>query len=282
MKKPPWDTIAIVGVGLIGGSIGLAIGERGLAKRVIGIGRRSSSLQKAKDRGAVTETTLDLAEGVREAQLIIVCTPIADIVATVKSAAAACASGALMTDAGSTKAQIVRGLRRLPNEVHFVGSHPMAGSERKGPEHAQADLFEGRPVIVTPTRATREQDRRALKRFWSALGGRVVEMTPAEHDRAVAAVSHLPHLVAALLAASTPEGDLPLVSSGWLDATRIAAGDVELWRQIITSNRAHALRSLGRFEKLIVSLHDALERGDDAQLQRILSEAKRKRDAVGN
>jgi prephenate dehydrogenase len=273
--------IAIVGVGLIGGSIGMAARRRKLADQVIGIGRRESSLRTAKRRGAVTATTTDLAEGVAEADLIVVCTPVEAIVDAVQQVAASCPPRALITDAGSTKAEIVAALERgLPRSAHYVGSHPMAGSEQNGPQHASEDLLVGRTVIMTPTRQTSGADRSRLRRFWESLGARVVELTPREHDRRIATVSHLPHLVAATLAASATPADLEYVASGWLDTTRIAAGDVDLWEQIVRTNSAHVLKSLSRFETLLNSVREAIAEGDYRRLRKILKEAKRKRDAA--
>jgi prephenate dehydrogenase len=277
------DTLAIVGVGLIGGSIGLAMRQRGLARHVVGIGRRTSSLRTARQMGAVTRTTLDLARGVARAELVIVCTPVGRIAADVRAAALACRAGALLTDVGSTKAEIVSALESgLPRQTRFVGSHPVAGGEKSGPAAATADLLVGRTVIVTPTAATRDDDYGAIAALWSSLGASVVRMTPAEHDRILAATSHLPHLAASALAATTPEDDLPLVASGWLDTTRVAAGDAELWRQILSSNRTHVLTALARYESALTSFRCALERGDEAKLFEILAEAKRRRDIPGN
>lgn len=278
-----WDTVAIVGVGLIGGSIGLGLRERGLARHVVGIGRRASTLRAARQAGAVTSTTLDLAKGVSKAELVVVCTPVGRIAADVLAAAQACPQGCLITDAGSTKAEIVAAVEdRLDDRAHFVGSHPLAGSEKSGPTAAVGDLFEGRTVVITPTKATREQDSAALFALWSDLGANVVSMSASAHDRILAATSHLPHLAASALAAATPEGDLQLAASGWLDTTRVASGDPELWQQIFLANRAHVLAALGRYEKVLASLRRALERCDEKKLTEILLEAKRRRDALGS
>ena len=278
-----FNSIAIVGVGLLGGSIGLAVRARRLAREVVGIGRRQSSLNKAKRCGAISRGTLNLARGVAEADLVIVATPLATVARQVLAAAENVRPGTLITDVGSTKVEIVTELKgRMPRDVHFIGSHPLAGGEQGGVEHAQADLFEGRPVIVTPGRGDAAEPRNRLNEFWSGLGGDVIEMTPQRHDRAVATTSHLTHLVASALAAATSDDDLPLTSTGWFDTTRVAAGDVELWQQIVASNQAPIAKSLAQFEKIIGKLRQAVERGDRRQLGRILSEAKRKRDAVGN
>jgi prephenate dehydrogenase len=278
-----WDSVAIVGVGLIGGSIGLGLRDRGLARQVVGIARREASLRVAKRMGAVTKGTLDLARGVNGAELVIICTPVARIAADARASAEVCRPGALITDVGSTKAEIVAALDgALSREVRFVGSHPLAGSEKSGPAAAAADLFVDRMVVVTPTRATREEDLATLEAFWTALGARVIRMSPEAHDRALAATSHLPHLAASALAASTPQGDLGLTASGWVDTTRVAAGDPELWQQIFMSNRANVLTALARYEKVLDSLRRCLEQGNTRKLTAILQEGKQKRDALAS
>lgn len=280
---PRWDTVAIIGVGLIGGSIGLALRERGLARQVIGIGRRSSSLRAARRAGAVTHTTTQLASGVRDAELVVVCTPIDLIAPLVLEAAEHCPTGALVTDAGSTKTTIVRRVDgKLPDGVAFIGSHPLAGSEKSGPLAARPDLLDGRLVVITPTRRTPAEAIARLETFWQSLGATVARMTARQHDRAMAAISHLPHLVAAALAAATPPSDLPWAATGWQDTTRIAAGDVQMWQQILSDNRRDVLRALIRLQRWLDRYRAALEQDDKAALAKLLEAGKQKRDAVGN
>lgn len=275
-------TVAIVGVGLIGSSIGLALRERKLAGEVIGIGRRVASLNKAKKLGAITSSTTRLAEGVADADFVVVCTPVDLVAERVLQVAEACKASAIITDAGSTKAAIVSAVESaLPRDKTFVGSHPLAGSEKNGPEHGRADLFQGRVVVVTPTRRSRNRAHEVAD-FWSGLGATVLMMPPGAHDEALAATSHLPHLVSAAVASQTPRADLLLTATGWRDLTRIAAGDPELWTQILLENRGHVLKSLGRFEKTVARFRAALEKGDRRQLHRLLMEGKQVRDAVGN
>ncbi len=246
MMKSQWDTIAIVGVGLIGGSIGLAVRERGIARRVVGIGRREAALAEALRLGAVDAISTDMAGGVGQADLVVICTPVERIVEHVRQAAAACPAGAIITDAGSTKGAIVAALdNSLPRGVRFVGSHPLAGSEKTGCTSARADLFKDRVAVVTPGNGTTDSDVELIEGFWRALGMRIIRMSPADHDAALASTSHLPHVVASALAAATDEKTLPLVASGWLDTTRIAAADAELWRQIFLDNRENTLRDCG-------------------------------------
>lgn len=278
-----WNTVTIIGVGLIGGSIGLALRRKNLAKNVIGVGRRASSLRNAKKCGAVTSTTRDLSKGVADADLIVVCTPVGNIVEHVQQAAQDAPENALITDAGSTKSAIVESLDgQLPGGIRFIGSHPLAGSEKTGPLSAREDLFDNRLVIVTPTRRSRDSDIDCVEGFWSALGANVCRMTPKAHDQAVASVSHLPHVVAAALAAATPRRHLPITATGWSDTTRVAAGDVGLWLEILMQNRDYTLQSLGEFEKWLAKFRTALESGNVGQITRLLEAGKQNRDAVGS
>ena len=277
-----WDTVAVVGVGLIGGSIGLDLLAKKLARRVVGIGRRQTSLDAAKRVGAVTETTLDLRAGVGDADLIVVCTPVGRIVDDVLAAAAAAKAGTLITDVGSTKQSIVAGVAgRLPGGVTFVGSHPIAGSEKSGPEAALLDLFDGRTAVVTPAADTPPQATEAVEQFWRQLGSQVVRMTPADHDRALAATSHVPHIVASALAAVTPEEWLTLTAGGWLDTTRVAAADGELWVQILTDNRREVLTGLANVERRLAAVRQALENCDSNELETLLAEGRTRREAAG-
>lgn len=278
-----FNTVAIVGVGLIGGSLGLALRQRNLAERVIGIGRRQTSLRTARRVGAVTNTSIDLAKGVAEAELIVVCTPVGRIVEHVRQVAAHCPEGALITDAGSTKQTIVEALDgTLPRGVRFLGSHPVAGSEKAGCAHATADLFEGRVAILTPTLNTRAEDYDHLEQLWTHLGSVVLQMSPAEHDRALALTSHLPHAVASVLASMLPESLFRLTGAGFHDTTRIASGDAELWQQIFLANRTNLLAALDQYAHRLHVLRTALDQQDSAALEHLLSLAKKNRDALGS
>ena len=278
-----WDTVAIIGVGLIGGSIGLALRQRGVAKTVVGIGRRQSSLRVARRAGAVTHTTIDLNKGVAEAELVIVCTPVGTIVDHVRQAAQHCTERVLITDAGSAKQAIVAALdSNLPRGCRYLGSHPLAGNEKTGAANATADLFEGRVAILTPTKNTRAEDFDLLEEFWESLGSVVIQMTPEEHDRALAVTSHLPHVAAAALAAAVPESLFRLCGSGMLDTTRIAAGDPEMWRQILALNRDNVLNALEQYGAKLSALHAAIRDGNQDEITRFLTLAKKNRDALGS
>lgn len=282
-----FQQISILGVGLIGGSIGLAAQKYQVAERVVGIGRKEEKLAQAQRQGCCTETTTDWEAGIREADLIVVCSPVEAIVPWVEQMVPFCKVGAVITDAGSTKQQIVETLHRSETvrgrkDVHFVGSHPMAGSDKSGCEHATADLYRDRLTIVTPVAETDRVALTKVRQFWEALGSRVLERSPSEHDVAVAVTSHLPHVIAGLLAAATPEALLELTGTGWADTTRVAAGDIELWRQILTTNRGHVLRSLGNFEKLLSAFRASLDAGQDEQWITLLKQGKHHRDIVGS
>jgi prephenate dehydrogenase len=277
------ETLAIVGVGLIGGSIGLAARRRGLTRRVLGAGRRRDSLDRAKELGAIDEGFLDASAAVQRADLAVFCTPVDRIADQVLEAAPGCAPGTLLTDAGSTKAAIVRDVeRRLPANVFFVGSHPLAGSEKRGPEHAAADLFQAKLTVITRTPRT---DPTALERtaaFWRALGARVRVMDPEDHDRALAMTSHLPHLVAAALAGVLPPELCELTATGFRDTTRVAAGEPSLWTAIFVQNRQSLLDALRRLDDSLTRFRKALESGEPAALDVLLTQAKKVRDALGN
>lgn len=276
-----WDTVAIVGVGLIGGSIGLDLLRGKLARRVIGIGRRAASLKTARERGCISVATTDLAEGVADADLIIVCTPVGRIVADVCTAAASAKPGAMITDVGSTKRSIVAGVQgKLPASVTFVGSHPIAGSEKNGPAAALEGLFVKRTTVVTPADDTPEKATKAIERFWKSLHSRVVRMTPEAHDAALAATSHVPHIVASALAGATPEDILQLTAGGWLDSTRIAAADSQLWLEILTDNRSEVLKSLAQVETRLAAFRKALETENSTKLTALLEEGKAIREAA--
>ena len=282
-RMKSWDTVAVVGVGLIGGSIGLALREHNLARNVVGVGRNEERLGIAEQRGAVTSTTTDWSEGVRNAELIVVCTPVDHVVDHVKQVSGSCGANALITDAGSTKERICRAIESKPGSGGvFVGSHPMAGSHKSGPEHARADLFDGSLTVVTPTENTHEVHVEQIEAFWKSLGSDVVRASPEEHDQAVAAISHLPHVVAAALSASTSQEHSTLAGSGWRDTTRVAAGDAELWRQILVDNRDHILQSLDNFAKVLTEFRNALAAENQTELTRLLEVGKRNRDSLGS
>ena len=277
------DTLVIVGVGLIGGSIGLAARRRGVARRIVGVGRRRETLDAALALGAIHEGSLDAVAPMRRAELAVFCTPVDHLAEQLLETASACGPGTLLTDAGSAKAAIVQAIEgHLPAGVSFVGSHPLAGSEKRGPQFADANLFEARLTVVTQTPRT---DPAALERtiaFWQALGSRVRVMTPAEHDQALALTSHLPHLLASALAGILPPELHELTASGFRDTTRVAAGDPAIWTGIFLQNRQAVLDELARLGERLTQFQIALANGDRAALDTMLAQAKKVRDALGS
>jgi len=281
--KPHWPSVAIVGVGLSGGSVGQALLARRLAGRVIGIGRDPQSLAEATSRGAVSETTTDLA-AVAAADFVLVATAVGAIGGLLERIDDAVRPGTPITDAGSTKARIVAGWERhrRRRRGRFVGGHPLAGSHRRGPSAADGELFAGRVAVVTPAPATPAADVEAVGGFWSALGSTVYVMPPRQHDRLLAAASHAPHALAAALAAATPAAARRFTAGGWRDTTRIAAGDPGLWADILLDNAAEVARALDRVGRITARLRAALERGDRRAVETLLVRAKEARDAVGS
>jgi prephenate dehydrogenase len=261
------ETVAIVGVGLIGGSIGLALRSRHLAKRVVGIGRDVSRLEEARRLGAIDAFSTDMAEGVADAEVAVICTPVSRLVEDALAAARLGPGSILVTDAGSTKARIVEGVEAdVRGRAAFVGAHPIAGSERQGVAHARANLFEGRSCVLTPTRQTPPDRLGRARSFWSGLGCRLFEVDPADHDDRLARTSHLPHVVAAALAAAVPPEWLPMAAGAYRDGTRVAGADAGLWAAIFLENRRPVLDALGEFESQLAEFRAALEAGDEASL----------------
>jgi prephenate dehydrogenase len=278
-----FDTLTIVGVGLIGGSIGQAARQRALCKTVIGVGRDPASLERAKSVGAIDSFTLDLREGVLHADFVVICTPVDKIAFHVLQAAKVCEPGTIITDAGSTKANIVHDVDgRLPVGVVFVGSHPLAGSEKRGPEHATADLFQGRITIVTPNARTDPAALKSVRVFWKALGSDVHLLDPAIHDRALALTSHLPHLAAASLAGIIPPQYRPFTASGFRDTTRIASSDPKLWAAIFRQNALAMADALQHYSDRLDEFRQAILADDEATLIELFSSGKQVRDALGS
>lgn len=278
-----FEQITIVGVGLIGGSVGLAAKAKNVAGRVVGVGRDRLKLQRAVRLGAIDVYSESLLDGVTNADVVVVCTPVDQIAPTIREAAAFCNSETLFTDGGSTKRNIVAELvGSLPPGITFVPAHPLAGSEKSGCEHGRADLFENRVTILTPIPDTPPGAVDRVEGFWRALGSVVVRMTAEDHDEALATTSHLPHAVAAGLAGVTPVEWLQLTAGGWRDTTRIAGGNPGLWSEIFLANRDAVLAATDRFTTRLAEFRQLLEAGDVVGLGQWLVQAKQVRDALGS
>jgi prephenate dehydrogenase len=286
-----FETVAVVGVGLIGGSLGLAVRQRRLARRVIAVARRPETVRRAVELGVADEGNSDLAAGAGEADLVVLCAPVLSMSALAERMAPHLKPGALVTDVGSTKAVLAREMpRRLRPDTPFVGGHPMAGSEKTGVEAAQADLFEGACYLLTPTVETPATAVERLERWVRALGAVPVRLEPEAHDRAVAGISHLPHVAAAALASAvgaepaTGGAELEtlrqLIAGGFRSTTRIAASSPEMWRDICLTNRTALLAALTQFDTELARFRQALEAEDGAALLEAFERARRCREEL--
>lgn len=273
--------VAIMGVGLLGGSFGLAIRREFPDAHIVGVSRGQASRDSAIERGAIHDATEDLHKACEHADLVVVATPVDRVAEIVISIANVCDEQAIVTDLGSTKATIVSAVQANAAACRkFVGAHPLAGGEKTGAQHARDDLFQNRTVVITPTDATDAERVHRCRGLWLRLGSRVVVMSPHEHDQAVATVSHVPHLVASLLADLPGAESRRLAGTGWLDTTRIASGDPEMWTAICQENRLAIVAELQRFGDSVQQLQQLILHGKDAELTALLDRAKRIRDAV--
>lgn len=277
MSEP--RTIAVVGTGLLGGSLGLGLRAAGYTGRLIGVGRRPQTLEKARARGCIDEGTCDLAQAAQASDLLILATPLGAFETVLRQLAPAQHEGLVVTDVGSVKGAVCQAAARwLPHPALFVGSHPMAGSERQGPEHAREDLFRGRPCIVVRGRAS-DAAVATAEWLWRRLGARLLHMSAEEHDRKVACISHLPHATAAvLLQLASAEDAFEVASSGLADTTRVASGDPELWADIFLLNAASMLKSLESLQAQAERLKEWIAQGERARLVEMLRASKNRRD----
>ena len=242
----------MVGVGLLGGSLGLAIKERRLAHSVVGLVRRPAAIKECERAGAVDWATRDLQEAVAGAELIVLCTPIAQMPKLVQQILPCLAAGTVITDVGSVKTCVARAVEPLAAKVgaYYVGSHPMAGAEKTGVAAARADLFVDSVCCVTPTPGSNRTAVRKVEQLWKSVGARLLHLTPQVHDDLVSRSSHLPHVVAShlanlVLSPKYPKLQAMLCANGFRDTTRIASSSPEMWRDISLSNRVNLLRALG-------------------------------------
>jgi len=280
-----WKKVALVGVGLLGGSLGLALKQRRLAESVVGFVRRPASVKDCEKAGAVNQATLNLHEAVKGADLIVLCTPLAQMKALLKEILPVSKPNALVTDVGSVKGSVVTDFERLlaGSTIQFVGSHPMAGGEKMGVGAARADLFVNAVCVVTPTRRSKQSAVRAVEELWKSVGGRVLELDPAAHDDLVSRSSHLPHLVAAAIASAVLDSRRPaaqglVCANGFRDVTRIASGSPEMWRDIGLANSKHLGKALRSFIRDLQKLQGVIEKRDGVKLEKFFHNAKQLRD----
>lgn len=265
-------TVAILGLGLMGGSLGYALSRLSKPPHIVGFAHRPEVRARARKLGIVDEIHDSPEAAVRGADLVIMCTPVGIFESLIKACADNLSDGCVVTDVGSTKRSVVAmGERLLTGSSCFVGSHPMAGSEKRGLDFARPDLYENALVIVTPTAQTNPTSLARVEAFWTSLTCRIHRVDPVEHDRLLAYVSHLPHLLAASLVSVQPEGSVALAAGGFGDMTRIASGDAVVWRDIFLDNRDMLKASVEKLKKDLDNVTAALDAGDSDRVLKYLA-----------
>jgi prephenate dehydrogenase len=280
-----WNCISLIGVGLLGGSLALAVRRRQLAARILACVRREETLEQCRKLQIADLVTQDLQQAVQGADLVILCTPLSQMASMAGQMRPYLKRGAIVTDVGSVKGTVVRELEPLARQAgaEFVGSHPMAGSEKTGVAAARADLFEGAICLVTPGRFSPPEAVARVEDFWKALGGCPLRLSPEAHDDLVSRSSHLPHVVAAelanyILSPVHPKEQALVCANGFRDTTRIASSSAEMWRDIALANRQNLSRVLGVFIEDLQEFQFALERQDVKAVEEFFAKAKQRRD----
>jgi prephenate dehydrogenase len=275
-----FQKITLIGVGMLGGSVGLAAKQRGVAGRVCGLVRREESIAECLAAGVVDDATLDVAEAVADADLVILCTPVGRMGELAAAMKPHLAADAIVTDVGSVKASVVAAVE--PVLPRFVGSHPLCGSEKAGVANARGDLFAGTVCAVTPTEASEAASVETISKFWAALDSRVVNLTAADHDAIVARTSHLPHVLASALVnavlASLRAGESDFLGTGFRDTTRLASGEAGMWRDIALDNAEAIAVAVEDLQAEIGRLKTALSEKDAAALEKFFAEGQSARD----
>lgn len=269
-----FEKVTLIGIGLIGSSLSHVMRRAGLAKTITVNSRSQETINRAKELNLGDEYHLDAAEAVNGADLVIVCVPVGACEAVAQTIAPALKEGAIVTDVGSVKGSVIKQMKPyLPNTVHFVPGHPVAGTEYSGPDSGFASLFEERWCILTPLAGTDENAVESLTKFWKACGSMVEIMEPDHHDLVLAITSHLPHLIAYNivgtaddLATDSKSEVIKFSASGFRDFTRLAASDPTMWRDVALHNKDAILETLGRFSEDLSALQRAIRRNDGEQL----------------
>jgi prephenate dehydrogenase len=265
----------------LGGSVALAVRQRMPGTAVVGFSHRPATRRRAKALGVVTETASDLEEAVRTADLVVLATPIFTFEKYFADLSGMMPAGSIVTDVGSTKVlPHLWAQSRLAGHIRYVGSHPIAGSEQRGVEFARDDLFDQARCILTTTPTTDRAAVKTLRGFWSALGCSVQVMSPVEHDRVFANISHLPHVIAAGLVNASADEEMTFAGKGFLDSTRIASGPATVWTDVLLANRENIAASIDRAIAELSKLRQAIGAGDRGQIERLLEAARQKRAAL--
>ncbi|MEM6470192.1 MAG: prephenate dehydrogenase/arogenate dehydrogenase family protein [Planctomycetota bacterium] len=282
-QRPDWlQRVTVIGVGLLGGSLGLSLRRNGVY--VKGCCRSDSSCNDAIQFGTVDEASTDIASACRDSQIVVIAAPVTKIAELAVAAKPHLQEGAIITDVGSTKTRILNEIRTLTPDLgsRFVAAHPIAGSEKSGCQNASATLFDQKTIVLTPDAENDDRSVGRAEEFWLQTGGRVVHMSAEDHDQRLACVSHVPHLIASALTLLPEESSHVLVGSGWADMTRVASGDPELWTAICEHNRSPILQQLDRLMAELVELRGRVEQAETGSLRTWLADAKRIKDQVGD
>jgi len=274
--------VAIIGTGMIGGSLGLALRAKSPTCKVIGYDILPKALTQAKELGICHEITNSLVEAVSCADLVLFASPVHLIADQILDSIRHAKAGTIFTDVGSTKLEICEKTQPAlaGGKVHFVPGHPIAGSERSGPSAARGDLFEGRLTILCPLQETPAKVTQFVHDFWQNLGARVEILSPQEHDRIFALTSHLPHLIAYALAGCLDAKHAPFTGGGFRDTTRVAQSDPNLWTEIFRSNRVALLKSLDSFKNHLAQIEKALQEGHMETVRELLNSSQAARKQV--
>ena len=280
-----FNRIAILGVGLLGASFALALKKNGLCGSITGYGRNRENLLKAKERNIIDSFEQDPAAASRDADLIMLSTPVGSFLDLTKLIAPALKKGAVLTDVGSVKGRLVREIEKIiPEHANYIGGHPIAGSDRSGIDAANPGLFRNAKCIITPTEHSNADALEKIEGLWKALGSDILILNPEEHDRIYASVSHLPHLVAYAMVNTVADMDrsyLDFSGKGFMDATRIASSSEELWNDICLLNRDNLVEVLAVFQKNLDMLTRYLKAGDADSLKHAFRKARTLRETLG-
>ena len=283
MRKFIFKKISIVGVGLIGGSIGLAVKKSKLAGEITGLTSCKTTLKRAVRSKAIDKGTLDLGECVKDSDLVILAVPVTEMKNIITLISPHLKKGCIVTDIASTKQEVVKIAEQiLPKEIFFVGTHPMAGSEKRGVDFATANLFKDSVLIVTPTTKTNKKCLNKVNRFWCELGARVVSLSPKKHDEVIASVSHLPHAIAVSLMNAVNVSELKFAAGGFKDVTRIAESSEIIWRGIFASNSKEIVKKINIFIEELNEFKKALKNACKAKIKLKLTQASKKRSQIEN
>lgn len=276
-----FDAIAIVGVGLIGGSLGMAAKKRRLVRRVIGIGRSEQKLMRAKILGAIDEYSMDFNNGASEADLVVICTPVRTVAGIIEQISQSLKEGAVVTDVGSTKREIIeQATAVMPEGRYFIGGHPMAGSEQAGVDAAFPDLFLNATYVLTPTADTELTALGKMTEFIESIGAKVEIMSPEQHDASAAIISHLPHALSGALLQLAEEAQrnsgkaFRLAAGSFRDLTRISDSLPELWRDISITNADSIISAIDNLDKYLNNFKKALQDRDEEAIMRFFESAK--------